>query len=166
MSQSTDRRALDTLLEIGISFTIEGDNGKEQELCLYPLQLGRLAMISKRLLNLDIELPKDQSDIAWDKMWAVCAEKTREVAEIIAISTLRTKEDIDNKLSDRVDLILWSPSMTTEAYTYLLSTIVFQSYYEDFIKAIGSVRTLMVKISQPTMMETIASMGAKVSGGK
>lgn len=166
MSQAIDRRALDTLLETGVSFTIEGVNGKEQELCLYPLQLGRLAMISKRLLNLGVSLPKNQDGEAWDQMWKVCAEKTQEVAEIIAISTLRTKEDIDNNLSDRVNLILWSPSMTTETYTYLLSTIVFQSYYEDFIKAIGSVRTLMVKISQPTMMETIASMGGKVSGEK
>lgn len=166
MSQAIDRRALDTLLETGVSFTIEGENGKEQELCLYPLQLGRLAMISKRLLNLGVSLPKNQDGAAWDQMWKVCAEKTQEVAEIIAISTLRTKEDIDNNLSDRVNLILWSPSMTTEAYTYLLSTIVFQSYYEDFIKAIGSVRTLMVKISQPTMMEPIASMGGKVSGEK
>ncbi|MBD5584117.1 MAG: hypothetical protein HDQ88_03475 [Clostridia bacterium] len=158
-----DRRALHTLLEQPESFEIELPDGSRKTLCLYPLQLGRLAMISQRLLDLDLMLDDDESDVV-QKLWRLCAEKPRPVAEIIAIATLRTRQEIDCGLDGRVDELLWSPTLTTQALSNLLYAIVFQSYYADFLSAIRSVRTLRVTISQPTAAERIASTGGAASG--
>lgn len=65
-------------------------------------------------------------------------EKSKEVAEIIAIATLRTQQEIEDMLKERTKLIYWSPTMDTTALTNILSTIVFQSYYADFMNAIRS----------------------------
>lgn len=160
-----DKRALSTLLEQAESFEIEVGNREKKTLFLYPLQLGRLAMISQRIIDLDMTLDDNESDIV-QKIWQICSEKPREVAEIIAIATLRTKQEIDEQLEERVEELLWSPTMDTQALSNLLYAIVFQSYYADFLSAIRSVKTLRVMISQPTATERIAPMGDVAFGGK
>ena len=47
----TDHRALGTLIEKPESFIIKDQQGDEVTLKLYPLQLGRLMLISDRLLD-------------------------------------------------------------------------------------------------------------------
>lgn len=160
-----DKRALKTLLEQPESFEVETKEGAKKTLYLYPLQLGRLAMISQRLIHLDMTLNDEKSDIV-QKIWHICSEKPQQVAEIIAIATLRTKQEIDERLEDRVNELLWSPTMTATALSNLLYAIVFQSYYADFLSAIRSVRTLRVMISQPTAAERIAPMGDAAFGDK
>lgn len=146
------------------SFELENKSGKKETLYLYPLQLGRLAIISRRLLNLDFVFDEEHVEDSVKQLWTICAEKPREVAEIIAIATLRTKQDIDKDFEQRVDLIMWSPTMTQQALANVLYTIVVQSYYADFMSAIRSVRTLRVMISQITPKERIASTEAAASG--
>lgn len=162
----TEQRALDTIIEQPESFELEAPDGSTQTLCLHPLQLGRLALISRRLLDLDIALDDDNAEGMVKRMWTVCSEKPREVAEIIAIATLRTKQEIEDNFKQRTELILWSPSINANALTNILSAIVFQSYYEDFMKAIRSVRTLQVMISPTTAAERIATTEDEVYGGK
>ncbi|MCI9244492.1 MAG: hypothetical protein HFJ82_03165 [Alistipes sp.] len=160
-----DKRALSTLLEQPESFNIETMDGTQKTLFMYPFQLGRLAMISQRLIDLDLTLMDKESDVV-QKMWQVCADKPRKVAEIIALATLRTKQEVDEQLETRADELLWSPSMDTQAYSNLLYIIIFQSYYADFLSAIRSVRTLRVTISQPTAAERIAPMEDAVFGDR
>lgn len=160
-----DKRALDALTENYESFTLEDKDGHEAELHLYPLQLGRLAMISRRLINLDMAL-SGNADNDVMKMWRICADKPHEVAEIIAIATLRTKSDVENELKARTELIEWSPTMTTPALSNILSSIVFKSYYGDFTIAIRSVKTLQVVITPPTEAERIATTEGAASGDK
>ena len=160
-----DKRALNTLLEQPESFEIETKDGNKKTFYLYPLQLGRLAMISQRLIDLDMTLNDEESDVV-QKMWQICTEKPQQVAEIIAIATLRSKQEIDTQMAERVDELLWSPTMTTQALSNLLYAIVFQSYYADFMSAIRSVKTLRVMISQPTAAERIAPTGDAAFGGK
>lgn len=143
----TEQRALDTLTEKIESFEIEGNDKEQITLYLYPLQLGRLAMISRRLIDLDLIFDDEQMEGAVKRMWTICSEKSKEVAEIIAIATLRTQQEIEDMLKERTKLIYWSPTMDTTALTNILSTIVFQSYYADFMNAIRLVRTLRVMIS-------------------
>ena len=109
-----DKRALSTLLEQPESFNIETMDGTQKTLFMYPFQLGRLAMISQRLIDLDLTLMDKESDVV-QKMWQVCADKPRKVAEIIALATLRTKQEVDEQLETRADELLWSPSMDTQA---------------------------------------------------
>lgn len=160
-----DNRAFNILTDKAESFVIEGENGEDITLYLWPLQLGRLMMISQRLMQLDLSLSGDhENDVK--KMWELCATQTQTVAEIIAISTLRTKEEIDTQLDERINLIMHSPSMTPIAFANLLMNIIFQSYYADFTKAIRLAKTFQVTISPMTEMERIASTEAAAYGGK
>ena len=159
----TEQRALDTLTEKIESFEIEGNDKEQITLYLYPLQLGRLAMISRRLIDLDLIFDDEQMEGAVKRMWTICSEKSKEVAEIIAIATLRTQQEIEDMLKERTKLIYWSPTMDTTALTNILSTIVFQSYYADFMNAIRLVRTLRVMISPTTTAEYL---GLHFNGGK
>lgn len=159
----TEIRALDTLVEQPESFEIETQAGDKLELKLYPLQLARLSLISRRLIELDMVFEDEKADDI-QMMWNICAEKPRQVAEIVAIATLRTKAEIENELKQRTELIYWSPSMTTTAYVHLLQCIVFQSYHADFMRAIRSVKMLRVSISQETKAERIAHTAGRQYG--
>ena len=151
-----DVRAFNTLTEQPQQFEIEDADGNKKTFSLYPLQLGRLALISQRLIELDMVLNDPDGD-AVKAMWHICSDKPRQVAEIIAISTLRTKEDIDTKLEERTNELLWSPTMTPTALTNILYTIIYQSYYEDFMKAIRLVKIISVNISQAETEKRIAT---------
>lgn len=70
----TEQRAFDTLTGKIESFEIEGRDKETVTLHLYPLQLGRLAMVSRRLIDLDLILDDEQIEDAVKRMWSVCAE--------------------------------------------------------------------------------------------
>lgn len=159
-----DSRALDILTEQAQTFEIEGSDGNKKTYKLYPLQLARLALISRRLIELDLILDDPNGDVV-KAMWEICSTKPQQVAEIIAIATLRTKEEIDNSLEERVKELLWSPSMTPQAMSNILYTIIYQTYYEDFMKAIRLVKIISVNISQSESEKRIA-MEAKASGDR
>lgn len=145
--QQMNSRAFDVLAEQSQTFEIEGEDGKPKQYRLYPLQLARLALISKRLIELDLVFEDDNTD-AVHAMWQICSTKPRQVAEIIAIATLRTRGEVETQLEARTNELLWSPTMTPEAYTNILYTIISQSYYEDFMKGIRLVKIISVNISQ------------------
>lgn len=73
----TEQRALDTLTEKIESFEIEGNDKEQITLYLYPLQLGRLAMISRRLIDLDLIFDDEQMEGAVKRMWTICSEKSK-----------------------------------------------------------------------------------------
>lgn len=153
-----DLRALSMLVEKPQSFEIEDRDGKMQTYYLYPLQLGRLALITERLIHLDLILDDPDVDIV-KAMWDICSSEPQRVAEIIAIATLRTRHDIETLLEERTQELLWSPTMTPQALTNILYTIIFQSYHEDFMKAIRLVKILSVKILQQDRENLIATVG-------
>ena len=159
-----DSRAFDILADQAQTFEIEGIDGNKITYKLYPLQLARLALISKRLIELDLVLDDPEGDVV-KAMWEICSNKPKQVAEIIAIATLRTKEEIDNNLEERIKEFLWSPSMTPRAMANILYTIIYQSYYEDFMKAIRLVKIISVNISQSESEKRIATEEI-VSGDK
>lgn len=152
------------LVEEPQAFEIEGKDGEKKTYKLYPLQLGRLALITERLIHLDLILDDPETDVV-KAMWEICADQPRKVAEIIAIATLRTRDDIEKQLEERTNELLWSPTMTPQALTNILYTIIFQSYHEDFMKAIRLVKILSVKISQEDR-ESLIATAATPSGGK
>ena len=160
----TEKRALDMLANIVESFELENDSGENETLYLYPLQLGRLAMITRRLIDLNFIFEEEKIQDSVKRLWTICSEKAKDVAEIIAISTLRTKQELDTQLNDRTNLIYWSPTMNQQALANVLYTIICQSYYADFMKAIRLVKTLQVTISQKTAVKRIANTEDKASG--
>ena len=124
-------------------------------------------MISRRLIDLDLIFDDEQMEGAVKRNVDHMLENPKEVAEIIAIATLRTQQEIEDMLK-RADKNLYTgpPTMDTTALTNILSTIVFQSYYADFMNAIRLVRTLRVMISPTTTAERIATTEGAVSGDK
>ena len=93
-------------------------------------------MISRRLIDLDLIFDDEQMEGAVKRMWTICSEKSKEVAEIIAIATLRTQQEIEDMLKERTKLIYWSPTMDTTALTNILSTIVFQILLRGFYETL------------------------------
>lgn len=162
--QQMDLRALSMLVDKPQTFEIEDKDGKMQTYHLYPLQLGRLALITERLIHLDLILDDPETDVV-KAMWEICSSEPQRVAEIIAIATLRTREDIETRLEERIQELLWSPTMTPQAMANILYTIIFQSYHEDFMKAIRLVKILSVKISQEERGNLIA-MAETASGDR
>ena len=160
----TEYRALGTVAEEPTQFEIETSTGEKKTLSIYPFQLGRLAMISKRLLELDLVDSEGNDDVTY--MFEICASKARQVAEIIAIATLRTKEEIESELKERTDEILNSPTMTPSALSVVLFSIVRKSYFGDFTKATRSVEMLRVEICPKTSADQVAHMEGKPSGGE
>lgn len=132
----TEQRALDTLTEKIESFEIEGNDKEQITLYLYPLQLGRLAMISRRLIDLDLIFDDEQMEGAVKRMWTICSEKSKEVAEIIAIATLRTQQEIEDMLKERTKLIYWSPTMdNNSSYKHFVHhriSILLRGFYERY----------------------------------
>lgn len=153
-----DLRAQKILSEEVEYFEAETQDGKRKKYTIYPFQLARLSLISNRLIELDLALDNCSVD-SINAMWTICSNKPRKVAEIIAIATLRTKEDIDNLLDERTNELLWSPTMTPEAMTNILYTIIYMSYYQDFMKAIRLVKIISVEISPAEHEKRIAMEG-------
>ena len=74
--ESAELRALDTLTEKNESFEIKGKDGETVTLYLYPLQLGRLAMISRLLIGLDLVFADEHIEDAVKRMWTVSVSYT------------------------------------------------------------------------------------------
>lgn len=157
--QQQDVRLLRTMTEQPESFEIEDNDGNMITYKLYPLQLGRLELITERLIQLDLCLDNEDGENAVQQMWEICSSMPQVVAEIIAIATLRTKEELDNLLHTRVNELLWSPSMTPQALAKILYIIIFQTYHQDFMKAIRLVKILSVNLSQKDREGLIATEG-------
>ena len=86
----TEQRALDTLTEKIESFEIEGNDKEQITLYLYPLQLGRLAMISRRLIDLDLIFDDDVLDYIVDKAieFKLGARGLRSITETIIMDKM------------------------------------------------------------------------------
>ena len=96
-------------------------------------------------------------DKPFDEMLRVAEECTEDMMELIAIATLRDKQDME-KLEERKDMLMWSPTMTQVAQANLLQVIVTQCFYADFVMAFKLVKMLPEIVSQRTK---IADLKAK-----
>ena len=106
MTQRRDIRAYKMLSEEPEYFEAETKDGETKKYTIYPFQLARLALISSRLIELELAL--DMPDCNPIKaMWMMCATKARKVAEIIAIATLKTQEDIEQSAFLKYALRYW-----------------------------------------------------------
>ena len=92
-------------------------------------------MISRRLIDLDLIFDDEQMEGAVKRMWTICSEKSKEVAEIIAIATLRTQQEIEDMLKERTKLILVPYNGYNSSYKHFVHhriSILLRGFYERY----------------------------------
>lgn len=142
-------RAEQAIIESPLEFEIEKINGKKEKLWIYPFSAGRLIKAAGLIRRMKLTAEALTGDKPFDEMMRVAEDCTEDLIELIAIATLRDKEDME-RLEERKDLLMWSPTMTQVAQANLLQVIVTQCFYADFVKAFRLVKMLPEIVSQRT----------------
>lgn len=150
-------RAEQAIIESPLEFEIEKINGKKEKLWIYPFSAGRLIKAAGLIRRMKLTAEALTGDKPFDEMLRVAEECTEDMMELIAIATLRDKQDME-KLEERKEMLMWSPTMTQVAQANLLQVIVTQCFYADFVTAFKLVKMLPEIVSQRTK---IADLKAK-----
>jgi len=150
-------RAEQAIIESPLEFEIEKINGKKEKLWIYPFSAGRLIKAAGLIRRMKLTAEALTGDKPFDEMLRVADECTEDMMELIAIATLRDKQDME-KLEERKEMLMWSPTMTQVAQANLLQVIVTQCFYADFVMAFKLVKMLPEIVSQRTK---IADLKAK-----
>ena len=150
-------RAEQAIIESPLEFEIEKINGKKERLWIYPFSAGRLIKAAGLIRRMKLTAEALTGDKPFDEMLRVAEECTEDMMELIALATLRDKQDME-KLEERKDMLMWSPTMTQVAQANLLQVIVMQCFYADFVMAFKLVKMLPEIVSQRTK---IADLKAK-----
>lgn len=150
-------RAEQAIIESPLEFEIEKINGKKEKLWIYPFSAGRLIKAAGLIRRMKLTAEALTGDKPFDEMLRVADECTEDMMELIALATLRDKQDME-KLEERKDMLMWSPTMTQVAQANLLQVIVTQCFYADFVMAFKLVKMLPEIVSQRTK---IADLKAK-----
>ena len=150
-------RAEQAIIESPLEFEIEKINGKKEKLWIYPFSAGRLIKAAGLIRRMKLTAEALTGDRPFDEMLLVAEECTEDMMELIALATLRDKQDME-KLEERKEMLMWSPTMTQVAQVNLLQVIVTQCFYADFVMAFKLVKMLPEIVSQRTK---IADLKAK-----
>ena len=150
-------RAEQAIIESPLEFEIEKINGKKEKLWIYPFSAGRLIKAAGLIRKMKLTAEALTGDKPFDEMLRVAEECTEDMMELIALATLRDKQDME-KLEERKEMLMWSPTMTQVAQANLLQVIVTQCFYADFVMAFKLVKMLPEIVSQRTK---IADLKAK-----
>lgn len=150
-------RAEQAIIESPLEFEIEKINGKKEKLWIYPFSAGRLIKAAGLIRRMKLTAEALTGDKPFDEMLRVAEECTEDMMELIALATLRDKQDME-KLEERKEMLMWSPTMTQVAQANLLQVIVTQCFYADFVMAFKLVKMLPEIVSQRTK---IADLKAK-----
>jgi len=142
-------RAEQAIIESPLEFEIEKINGKKERLWIYPFSAGRLIKAAGLIRRMKLTAEALTGDKPFDEMLRVAEECTEDMMELIALATLRDKQDME-KLEERKDMLMWSPTMTQVAQANLLQVIVTQCFYADFVTAFKLVKMLPEIVSQRT----------------
>ena len=150
-------RAEQAIIESPLEFEIEKINGKKEKLWIYPFSAGRLIKAAGLIRRMKLTAEALTGDKPFDEMLRVAEDCTGDLMELIALATLRDKQDME-KLEERKEMLMWSPTMTQVAQANLLQVIVTQCFYADFVMAFKLVKMLPEIVSQRTK---IADLKAK-----
>lgn len=122
----------------------------ERNFTISPPTLGKMQILSKYYLELDIDEDKLQEAPHVESM-RICESKTDVVCKIMAVSVLNTKEDLldERKINELADFFKYN-SMPSDFSTILL-IILTMINYENFISSIRLTRIL--RQNKPTIRE-------------
>lgn len=132
----------DAMVGRPISFELKG-----QKFDIHPPTLGKMQILSKLYLQLEIDEDTLMESPHLESM-RVCKSKTDIVCEIMAVATYDKKEDLldKEKIGNRADFFKWN-CMPQDFGTCLLA-ILTQVDYENFMTSIRLTKTL--RLNEPT----------------
>lgn len=159
------RLAEKAVIEEPVSFEVETIEGKRVILSLYPFQAGRLIKGAHLIRKMKLSAEVLTSEKPIDELMKLTEESTADIIELIALSTLRTKKEVEEQMEERKDMLLWAPNMTQLAQAILLKTIVEQCFYKGFVNSFGLVRMLPEIFSQKTQTATNPKLTEDKAGG-
>ncbi len=114
---------------------------------IHPPQIGKIEILSK--LFLQLEFDEDALvEYPFTEMMRICANKADLVCQIMAIATLRTKEEVldDDLVQERADHFKWS--CENKDYAKCVIAIMSMSDYENFIVSTRLMK--MLRLNKPT----------------
>ena len=108
---------------------------------IYPPTLGKMQVLSKYYLMLDIDEEQFANEPIKEAM-RLCEEKTDIVCQLMAVATMRDKEDLLNndKIADVAEYFKWAAKATD--FSECILAILVQVDYENFITSIRLTKTL------------------------
>lgn len=119
----------------------------KKKFSIHPPTLGKMQLLSKCYLMLDIDEDKLQESPHLEAM-RVCESKTDVVCSLMAIATFSSKEDLlnDDKINDRAEFFKWNTE--PQDFSTILLALLTQVHYENFMNSIRLTRTLRQNASK------------------
>lgn len=138
-----EKSVSDAIVQKPIRFSIG-----EQKFEIYPPTLGKMQVLSRLYLQLDIDEQQFNEEPHKESM-RVCENRTDVVCELMAIATFRTQEEMlnDEKIAERAKFFKWS--CYPEDFSTCLLAILTQVDYSNFMTSIRL--TKMLRQNKPNI---------------
>lgn len=145
-----EQMASNAMLEKPIEFETAGEKFQ-----IYPPSFGKMQILSKLFLSLDFDEEKLLNEPMQESM-RLCMTKTDFVCALIAVATLRTKEELtDNKIiEERTSFFKWNAD--PDAFCYVVTSLLAQINYVNFSHSIVLTKTFCInkpKVEETNMVE-------------
>ena len=113
---------------------------------IFPPTLGKLQILAKLFLKLELDFEAIKEDPATE-LFKCCENKSAILAEIMAVSVLRKKEDLLNPdlIASKRDLFLWNT--TPEDFSIIVGAILMQIDLTNFSNSIRL--TKLFRLNEP-----------------
>ncbi|MEG2063733.1 MAG: hypothetical protein RRY23_01200 [Alistipes sp.] len=125
-----EQNVSDAITQKPIRFSI-----KRRKFTIYPPTLGKMQVLSKLYLQLEIN-EADFKDEPHKEAMRICADRTDIVCEVMAVATFRTEDELldDEKIAERAKFFKWN--CFPEDFGTCILAILTQVDYSNFINSI------------------------------
>lgn len=132
----------DAITEKPITFALG-----EEKFSIHPPTLGKMQLLSKYYLMLDINEEALSENPHLESM-RVCEAKTDIVCRLMAAATFQSREDLldDEKIQQRAEFFKWNTQPGD--FSTVLLALLTQVHYENFISSIRLTKTLRQNASR------------------
>jgi len=126
----------DAITEKSIKFNVE-----DKEFVIHPPTLGKMQLLSKYYLMLDIDENALSEEPHLEAM-RICESKTDVICVLMALATFQKKDDLldDKKIQERAEFFKWNTEPAD--FSSVLLALLTQVHYENFISSIRLTKTL------------------------
>ena len=150
----------DAITEKPVELSIGG-----KEFKIYPPTLGKMQILSKIYLMLDIDEIKLGEEPQLEAM-RICEEKTDTVCQLIAVATFKEKDDLlnDAKINERAEFFRWNAS--PEHFSIVMIAILSQIDYVNFINSIRLTKILRINTAKVSKRPDRVEQSEAVQSGE